>query len=321
LLKINNMRFWVVLIWILVIIAVAVPIFLYGAFGRPWLSFNWDAVIENSSISGIVLRDQIWRGDINVTGDVYLAWWAELTIEPGAKVVVANEDDQIAGQKPSLNPDDIAANDPVNSTAYTRSHIEIRGRVQALGEAENPIVFTVLEPAEEYAAWQGLSLRDGSQLSNVKIDNVLTGIKTQADIYLDNISVERCLWNCIYIGKGSANINNSQFALAWHQAALVASDASPLFRECEFSRSAIGLKTVQLSAPVVIKSRFIDNVVAVFMETAGEAKLEGNSLESPAGPQVPGGIFGGDIIYPNNWEPGAGEEIEGIDLVTQNSLK
>lgn len=121
--------------------------------------------------------------------------------------------------------------------------------------------------------------------------------------------------------QGSANINNSRFALAWHQAALVASDASPLFRECEFSRSAIGLKAVQLSAPVVVKGRFIDNVIAVFMETAGEAKIESNSLKSPVGPQVPGGVFGDAIIYPNNWEPGAGEKIEGIDLVTQNSLK
>lgn len=195
------MRFWVVLIWILIIIAVAVPIFLYGAFGRPWLSFNWESVIENSNISGIVLRDQTWRGEVNVTGDVYVAWWAQLTIEPGTRVLIANSDDQEAGQEPSLNPDDIASGDPTNSSAYTRSHIEIRGSIKALGEADNPIVFTVLEPPEEYAAWQGLSLRDGSQFKNVQVENVQTGIKTHADISLDNVIVERCLWNCLYIGR------------------------------------------------------------------------------------------------------------------------
>jgi len=312
----RHMKFWAVLIWIVVIIAIAVPIFLYGAFGRPWLTMNWRDTVENGTVSGILLRSQTWRGEIQTSGDVYVAWWARLQIEPGTRVVIAATDDQQAGSEPALNPDDVVVNDPTNSTDYTRSHVEIKGTIVAEGTAEEPIIFTVTDPPTEYAAWQGVVLRDGSKLKHVQIDNVQNGIVTSAPVSLDNVNIERCLWNCLYVGKESANVINSRFSLAWHQAVLVASDASPFFKNNEFARSAIGMKLVQVAKPVVLQNRFIDNAIAVYLETAGKATFENNALESPTGPAVSGGSFEGNVIYLNNWNPGNGEKIEGTDLIS-----
>ncbi|MFC1721544.1 right-handed parallel beta-helix repeat-containing protein [Patescibacteria group bacterium] len=309
------MRFWGVLVFIIILLVIAIPIFLYGAFGKPWLKMNWRSEVRDDSVSGILLRSQTWGGEVSVSGDVFVAWWAKITIEPGTTVRIAITDDQKTGQDPGAEPEKVVAADPTSTSDYSRDRIEMRGTIMAKGTAAEPITFIPVEPDTEYGAWQGMTLREGSSLQHVSLSNVQVGLRSAAKITLENVEVSNCLWDCLRLTNGEAHVSDSSFTLAWNRAAIISGSAKPFLQHNTFSRSAIGMELRNNAAPIVLNNTFSDNVVAVYLETAGPAEFRNNTLQSPGGPGVAGGTFKGAVVYPNEWQTGRGDEIEGTNLL------
>lgn len=50
--------------------------------------------VENASVTGHISADQIWSGEIRLTGDVWIDEGVTVTVEPGTTIrVAANSDD------------------------------------------------------------------------------------------------------------------------------------------------------------------------------------------------------------------------------------
>jgi parallel beta-helix repeat protein len=310
------MKIIFVIIWMLVILFLAIPIFLYGSFGQPWLTMNGASEVSNGQISGILLRSQTWRGEVFVSGDVYVAPWAQIEIAPGTLVKIAATDDQEAGQAPAISPGlQLSGQDPTASRAYARSHVHINGRIQALGTVSEPVRFVSAATEPGYAAWQGISLRSNSVLQNTTIAHAQTGLITTGDVHLERVVVSQMLWDCLRIRRGQARVENSEFSQCWQRGIVVLDSANPILTDNTVERSQRGLEILENSAPLVSNNKFSNNVVAVFLGTTGAAVIsEDNTLISPTGPATAGADYEGNMIYKNEWQPGSGEKIEGTIL-------
>ena len=311
------MKLIFVIIWIVVILFLAVPIFLYGAFGQPWLTMNAGREVANGQVSGIILRSQTWRGEVLVSGDIYVAPWAQLQIEPGTVIKIAVSDDQDAGPAPVVASGlQLAGNDPTATRDYARSHISISGRIQALGKVSEPINFVSAEAEPGYAAWQGLEVQNNSVLHNTNISNAQTGIITSGTVHLERVVVSEMLWDCLRVRRGQARVENSEFSYCWQRGIAVLDESSPILRANTISNSQIGLAALENSSPQIKGNEFKNNAVAIFLETTGEALVvTDNEMSSPVGPEAEAATYQGEIIYTDNWKPGSGEDIVGTNLL------
>lgn len=50
--------------------------------------------VKNSEIFGLVVDNQIWGGEVRITGDLWVVPGAKITIEPGTKITIATSDDK-----------------------------------------------------------------------------------------------------------------------------------------------------------------------------------------------------------------------------------
>lgn len=294
----------------------AIPIFLYGVFGQPWLTMNAGRDVTNAQISGIILRNQTWRGEVFISGDIYVAPWAQIEIEPGTIVKISSQDDEEAGPVPAQTSGlQISGKDPTASRAYARSHVHINGRIQARGTISDPIQFVSAAAEPGYADWQGLTVQNNSVLQNTKVTHAQTGIITSGNVNLERVAVSEMLWDCLRVRRGQATVQDSEFSRCWQRGIAILDDSNPVLSANKISNSQVGLAVLENSAPRVTGNSFLNNAVAIFLETTGEAIITNNELSSPAGPDIEAATFQGEIIYTDSWEPGFGEKIQGTNLL------
>lgn len=135
----------------------------------------------NYTTSGMISEDEVWRGEIHLTGDITFENDAVLTIEPGTTVFFTpNSDDQHSGW--AVEDDYILGhNDPVGTLEWAENTIIIDGRhgiINAVGTAEEPLTFKPEGDSTSSAQWGGIHFERGKLMHAV----VLYGGRTAVQI-------------------------------------------------------------------------------------------------------------------------------------------
>lgn len=109
---------------------------------------------------GRIKKDEVWSGTVYVTGDVVVEEGITLTIEPGTRVLFANDrnDTPATTDTDRMFDDTFMHFDPLRTLEYYKYHngLTILGSLRAIGESEHPIIFTSASPAPKYGDWLGI---------------------------------------------------------------------------------------------------------------------------------------------------------------------
>lgn len=106
--------------------------------------------VKNAQISGIILRNQVWEGEIQVVGDAFSLPATQIKILPGTKIIISKDDDKFNlvlfpwFLKKGINTEDknrdVESGEPFWDEA---EKVQIRFfNVSAIGNKDNPIVIT-----------------------------------------------------------------------------------------------------------------------------------------------------------------------------------
>jgi len=95
-------------------------------------------------VSGDLNGRLVWSGRIEIAGDVVLAADSELIIRPGTEVVFLPAEPNLDRWRDHPN--------------FPGSELIVHGRIEALGTAEQPIVFRAAAADAEAGAWGGVNL-------------------------------------------------------------------------------------------------------------------------------------------------------------------
>jgi hypothetical protein len=171
--------------------------------------------IHNASKSGTLARDEIWSGDIYITGDIFVPEDVTLTIEPGTIIkMAANSDDQHAGGehvKDELTWDlekgvwkDLSA-----TNEYTQSHINftVEGNLIAIGTLDEQIIFTSDSDSPYYLDWDHMGIKNGT-IKYCVFEWAHAGPNIANGVFSDNI-VRHMFWGGIHAYDGSPLIENN----------------------------------------------------------------------------------------------------------------
>lgn len=114
------------------------------------------------SFSGIITKDTVWDGVIQVEDDVLVPKGVSLTIRPGAKIIIKEKD--------------TSKNEPLFLSPY--NEILIRGKIIARGEKNKPIIFSGAGKSPDGIYWAGIILDESEEctLKFCEIKNAYTGI-------------------------------------------------------------------------------------------------------------------------------------------------
>lgn len=154
--------------------------------------------IHDQNISGEINQNQIWSGNIRVTGDITVKEWVTLTILPGTIIrVAAFSDDQSGGIDHPRDPP--FPRDP--DRIETRStQITIRGILNATGMPNDRIVFTSDNQNPTTYDWDGLLIYHG-RLEYATIEYARYNILQEySDVVIVNNIIRNALECCLCIG-------------------------------------------------------------------------------------------------------------------------
>ncbi|MBI3177059.1 MAG: right-handed parallel beta-helix repeat-containing protein [Chloroflexi bacterium] len=121
--------------------------------------------VVNVTRSGEIKHNEIWRGEVHLTGDIRVPKGVTLTIEPGTTVYLAafQDDQHQGGEYHDEHVDKV--NDPVRLTDWSADAITIlgmQGTIIAVGTPEQPIVFRPEGDDDSPAQWEGITLGRGA---------------------------------------------------------------------------------------------------------------------------------------------------------------
>lgn len=113
-------------------------------------------VYENTRRSGPIRADEIWRGVIDITGDVGIYAPATLTIEPGTVVrFAAGSDDQRSGGTVPIT-DTHFPHDPAIAPSQMSTINVFGGTLYAVGTPDRKILFTSSSKTAQPGDWHSL---------------------------------------------------------------------------------------------------------------------------------------------------------------------
>jgi len=126
---------------------------------------NFSDLIENTTRSGHIYSNELWKGTIDITGDVIIHTPATVTIEPETTIrFAAGSDDQMhGGDTPITDP--YFPNDPPTPPSQISSIYVMSGTLYAVGTSDSPIVFTSSASNPERGDWQSIQYgKEGGKL-------------------------------------------------------------------------------------------------------------------------------------------------------------
>lgn len=174
---------------------------------------------SNVSISGWFIGNQIWSGDIYVTGDVEIL--GNLTVLPGTTVKFSVGDDRHRGDE--VPSDGFNDKDPTRLKSYTTTHssLFVMRKLVARGAQTRPIIFTSAAQKPNLADWEAIVFRgDGSIVDNITVEynrNGLNPIGKQPNSIIQNTTSRHSMWGAISAANSNIKIINNYLSDAGHE--------------------------------------------------------------------------------------------------------
>lgn len=213
----------------------------------------------DAKISGNYIGNQVWSGQIIVTGDTNII--GNLTVTPGSTVKFAVGDDQKGGDE--VPADGFNDKDPTRLQSYgeTHSSLYVFGKLIAQGAPDKKITFTSASPTPALADWEAVIFRgNGSIVENVIAEYNRNGFNPtgkQPDSVIKNSIFRHTLWGGVSSANSDIQIIGNQFSDNGHE--------------------GIDLK---YNGPQVVKNNTISDCHTGIASIAGAQIIENNTITS-----------------------------------------
>lgn len=179
-------------------------------------------------MSGVYLGNQIWSGEITITGDTEIL--GNLTVLPGTIVKFVVGDDQERGDE--VEEDGFNDNDPTRLKSYTTTHagLFILQKFIARGTKDKKIIFTSAAEKPYLADWEAIVWQgNGSIVDNVVVEytrNGLNPVGKQPDSVIQNSISRHSMWGAISAANSNIKIVNNHLSDAGHEGIDLKSDGN-----------------------------------------------------------------------------------------------
>lgn len=173
----------------------------------------------NAKISGRYFGNQIWSGEITITGDTEIL--GDLTVLPGTIVKFVVGDDRSRGDE--VPADGFNDKDPTRLKSYTTTHssLFILRKFIVKGIPGQLIIFTSAAQKPNLADWEAIIFAgDKSIVDNVVVEytrNGLNPIGKQPNSVIQNSVSRHSLWGAISAANSNIKIINNHLSDAGHE--------------------------------------------------------------------------------------------------------
>lgn len=200
----------------IVVVFLAALLFASGSLAFKFFSTE---KISNTKRSGTYIGNQVWSGEITITGDTEII--GNLTVLPGTVVTFVVSDDQERGDE--VPTDGFNDNDPTRRTSYTTTHsgLFVLRKFMAQGTKDKKIIFTSSAEKPYLADWEAIVWQgDGSVIDNVVVEytrNGLNPIGKQPNSVIQNSISRHSMWGAISAANSNIKIINNHLSDAGHE--------------------------------------------------------------------------------------------------------
>ncbi len=196
-------------------------IFTIVAITGGFTAYKYFSTVQKSdiSLSGISIGNQIWSGEIYVTGDIAII--GNLTVMPGTTVKFMVGDDRRRGDE--VPADGFNDKDPTRLKSYTTSHsgLFVSGKLIAKGTPAGPVIFTSAAQQPDLADWEAIVFRgNGSIVDNITVEYTRNGINPigkQPNSVIQNTISRHTMWGAISSANSNIRIVNNYLSDAGHE--------------------------------------------------------------------------------------------------------
>ena len=200
-------------------IFISIGIILFVIVGFITIKFFSTTKSANAKISGRYFGNQIWGGEIIITGDTEIL--GNLTVLPGSVVKFVVGDDRRQGDE--VEKDGFNDNDPTRLKSYTTTHssLFILRKLIAQGTKDKQIIFTSNAQKPYLADWEAIVWQgNGSIIDNVIVEytrNGLNPIGKQPNSVIQNSISRHSMWGAISAANSNIKIINNHLSDAGHE--------------------------------------------------------------------------------------------------------
>jgi len=201
-------------------------------------------------------------------------------------LISAGRDDQNKGQ--SLIAEEPEKMGPLYTEEYAKTHVEIVGRIIAVGTSDNMIKFTSDSPTPNYADWSEIRLYPDSRIEYSIIEySGRAGIGWQgpplpknANISVSNNIIRHIFLGDIVLGPGSWKVVSNNISDCGSEGIAVDPLAGkPYIAGNIVSNSTVGIATLSESSSIIENNLLIDNVKGIV--SRANDTIRNNYISSP----------------------------------------
>ena len=270
-----------VIIILIVILILVIGMYIYLQTLGPVTEdeFQTENELFNQNISGGFRGNQIWSGEMLITGDTYIE--GDLTILPGTIIKFKVGDDQNSGEE--IGPDGYNDLDPTRLLEYEKIHsgLYISGKLIAVGTPNEWILFTSAAEEPNYADWVSIGFGgDGSRIEHSIIKwsrNGITPGRNQQNTIIQNNIINYTFWGSISSGFSGAQIYNNEIWETGHEGIDVQGN-DPIIENNTIHNAIGGI--VILSGSAIVRNNTMLNVGGgIHIDDRATPILENNYIE------------------------------------------
>lgn len=246
--------------------------------------------VHNQNRSGRISQDEIWSGIIQVTGDLWVDEDVTLTVMPGTTVLIsAGGDDQNRGLTMVMDESDKGKIGPICAEEYAKSHIEINGKIIAVGTPDEMIIFTSDSTDPSFADWSGIELRPGSRMEYCIVEyagraglGVWSNIPKDDSVLISNNIIRHIFMGGIALGgtTDARVISNDISDCGSEGIAVDSGGGAPHIAYNTVKNSTVGIATLPKSFALIENNILIDNITGIL--SRGSDTIRHNHISSPS---------------------------------------
>jgi len=199
----------------------------------------------------------------------------------------AGRDDQNRGAEWIVGESEKEKIGPICTIEYDKSHIDITGRIIAVGTPDEMIVFTSDSTKPSYADWAGILLRPGSRIEYCLVEyGGRMGIGVQSNIPQDeSVLISNCIVRHIFLGGISlggttcARVISNEVSDCGSEGISVETGTAPHIAYNTIKYSTVGIATDPGSSATIENNILIDNIRGI--ESRANDTIRHNHISSP----------------------------------------